>query len=270
MKDERTTRPPFSHKKDFMAKRPLYVASSDWHGQIGAWTQAPANRITGDSYFALKQIVDLCIELEVPLLAAGDLLDCDRPDSSTLREIFQQIDYLKAAKLPLLFTQGQHEKAYPAYLSLHDWPTHLHGDTASYALPGYKYLYFHGLDHHHADHLQEALKKIPENTGVLLCHQVWSNFMGVGCEGSLEMIPHAATVITGDYHKHLKIKVTGATGQEMTVLSPGATCLQDITEPAEHFAWVAYDDGTFESHKLKSRHVFDVGISAKPDLDAFL
>lgn len=251
-----------------MTKRIMYVASSDWHGQRGAWARMP--KIQGDSIFGVKQICDFCIDHEVPLLGAGDLHDVDRPDPLTLELIFNHFDRLQKAEVPFYFIRGQHEGKDPTpYFSLHPWPTHLEKKYAGISIPGLG-LNVYGLDHCSSDRLQQRLDTISPETDVLICHQVWGDFMGVGAEGVLSQIPHVRTVITGDYHQHLSLSVTGASGQTIQVLSPGAVCLQDITEPRQHYFWVAYDDGSFDAVLLKSRRVWDIVIRTQEDLEVFI
>ena len=201
-------------------------------------------------------------------MAQGDLFDTNFPDARSLQVCFEQMDRLQRAQLPVMYTQGQHEKSRPPYLSLHPWPSHMDSRSDALVCAGGK-RYVYGLDHRHADLLGDALAGVPD-VDILLCHQVWSDFMGLGVEGCLQQIPHVEVVLTGDLHKHLEKSVIGASGQEMRAFSPGAICMQEISEPAEHFVWLAYSDGAFESHQLKSRYVVDVAIENQEDLERFL
>lgn len=240
---------------------PLLAMTSDWHLAPGAWRRP--NTPKGDSYFALRQIVDYCLDQHICLVGAGDLFDVDRPDPMSLLVAFEQVARLSAAGLRLFFTQGQHERASPAYLSLVPQSFHIH---RSYVLIDGLRVY--GLDHTPADSLAKEIEAVPGNTDLLVCHQVWSNFMGVGAEGDLSSLSEPGApgiVLTGDFHDHRILPVGGC-----RAFSPGSTCLQDIGEPRDKAFFVLNDDLTVASVTLKTRKVSDVLIQNESELEEFL
>lgn len=196
-------------------------------------------------------------------MGAGDLYDDLQPSTAVLKQSFTFLDDMRRIGRRVVFTQGQHEKAAPPYLSLHPYPTHAHRKAISM-----RGLTLYGLDHVPASRLEAEVEQIPPGVDVLLCHQVWQEFMGVGFEGSLEMLVRPGgpwVVLTGDYHDHVCLDVRGT-----RVFSPGSTCLQDITEPRRKAFFVLYDDLSVESVPLKTRRVHDVTIRVPEDLELVL
>lgn len=246
-------------------KQVVAVLSSDWHADRGAWKKVPLLR--GDSLFGIGQLVDIAIAHGVPLIGAGDLFDSLKPETDVLAFVFRQVQRLAAAELSFWFTQGQHEKQYPPYLSLIPTPTHINNQLV--CLPDTDINVF-GLDHRLRADLPDALKTIPRNTDLVVCHQVWSEVMGRGDEGFLASIPYARMVLTGDFHKHQSMVVTSCSGHDMTVLSPGPVCLQDIAEERKKRCFLLYDDFSFESVALQTRMVFDMVMHTQDDLEAVL
>lgn len=225
-----------------------FAWTSDWHLSRLTWQHRP--RLTGDSFFALQQIVRFCRDRKCALLAGGDLLDKDRPDSAAIVELCQLMSQMAEAGLPVYYIQGQHERASPPWLASHGWPQHVHERAVS--LPGGL---MYGLDWQPATQLAEALARVPEGTRFFMCHQVWMEFMGniTQPEGSVHSVPHAQYVLTGDYHQHVSVECRAATGVRH-VVSPGAMSLRNLGEPPEKAFWHwSTTRGGFESVPLLSR-----------------
>ncbi len=240
--------------------RYILAATSDWHAALGAWVRRPD--IRGDAFFALRQIYQFCMEHQVDLLGAGDLLDSQRPDTQTLHQLFQFLNDLRRVERHVYFTQGQHEKASPPYLGLTGMAEHMHRRVQTI-----RGLSIYGLDHTEASHLPAEIEAIPP-VDLIMCHQVWGNFMGVGVEGRLEDLNKpggAAVILTGDYHEHRVLEVEGT-----QVLSPGSTCLQHIAEPREKSFFALKDDMTIESIPLRTRLTHDVLLETEKDLERLL
>jgi hypothetical protein len=172
-----------------------------------------------------------------------------------------------------LFIQGQHEKSYPPYLGLADKAAHVDYRNPSMRFPvtskpGWPTVA--GLDHCHSDALPEALEKAPE-CDIFLCHQVWQEFMNFGVEGSLKSITNANLIVTGDLHINRSLVLDKeAAFDRRVVLSPGAGCLTEITEPADHGFFVIYDDLSFEAFEVKSRKVFDAMFNNANDVECWM
>ena len=244
-------------------RRPILACSSDWHLERHAWVRHPT--LMDDAYYSLEQIVDLCLELNIPLIAAGDLFDKTLPDSKSVWIALQQMTRMQQAGLDVLFTQGQHElnKDKP-WLNLHSWPTHMHMHQVS--MNG---LTLAGLDYTPPSELKSKLATVcGKDIDVLICHQVWKEFMGnvPNVEASLSEVPlDKKIIVTGDFHSHECISVN-----TNTVLSPGSICLQSVNEPADKYVFILYDDLSTSSHKLKTRMVVNHELKTEQDLDDLL
>src|SRR4051812_15240067 len=104
---------------------PIAVVSSDWHLERNAYVGRPD--MWGDSYHALKQLVDRAVEHRAPLIGAGDLFDKAHPDAFTVKVAMEEIDRLADNDLAFYFTTGQHERSrHEQWMSVSDWSSHLH------------------------------------------------------------------------------------------------------------------------------------------------
>lgn len=234
---------------------PVAVVFSDSHLQDRAWKH---NTIIGDAYYSFEQIVDTAIELDVPLIGAGDLIDKVINGPGPAVFLRKQFEKLADAGLTLYYIQGQHEfHATTPWLQIGgDHAVHFHkkkiriGDLTLY-----------GLDFQSSEDLAKELKNIPKDVGVLVAHQVWAEFMGdiTLPEGSFKDIPRVSLLITGDYHKTIYKDVgLGATGQELSVFSPGSTCMQDISEPPDKHFGLLHADGVITIRNLATRPYLEV------------
>jgi hypothetical protein len=66
-------------------------------------------------------------------------------------------------------------------------------------------------------------------------------------------VRNAKVVLTGDYHKSTALKLDNGT----VVHSLGATSMQSIAEPTEHYCGLISTSGKFFKHKLTSRRVIE-------------
>ena len=101
-------------------RRPLLLATADWHLAPRAWANRPT--LKSDSYFALEQIVSMAIDEQLPIVAAGDLIDRQVNEQAPIEFVREQLDKLQANKIPLWFIQGQHELQARPWLRVHKWP----------------------------------------------------------------------------------------------------------------------------------------------------
>jgi hypothetical protein len=131
----------------------------------------------------------------------------------------------------------------------------------------------YGLDWTRPSEMEEALASIPEDTDIVIMHQVCMEFMGGvrECELTIATVPHAKLIIMGDYHVHETKTLRMADGRKALVTSPGSTCIQKINEePAKHF-FVLYDDLTVKSQPIKGRRVISAkGLLTYEDVDDFV
>lgn len=221
---------------------------SDAHSQRSAWNDHPVN---GDAAYALEQIADFAIEHNVAaVIGAGDLIDQQRNRAYPIAIIASFLDRLEDAGIPFYYIEGQHELDTPPWLSCHVHAQHLGGKMVRIGD-----LNYYGMNFTHADELQAELAKIPKTADVLICHQVWHDFMGelAQCQGRLADIPHVSCVVTGDFHETHELEVRGTDGRKFTVISPGSTCLQSINEPEDKHFFTIDDNMNIERHDLRSR-----------------
>ena len=208
---------------------PLFVFCADTHLVDGAWASRPA--IYGDSYYSFEQIVDYCIEHDLPLVIGGDILEKKQNLARPIAKLCENLTRMQLAKVPVYYIQGNHEYDRNApWLSVHSWPIHIH--MMPWIIRGAK---VHGLDWLPRGEIQEAFKQVPADTEILITHQVWKDLMGnVGrpeCE--LTDVHHVQTVLAGDFHITKTVESVNAQGQPIKMLSPGSTCMQDIGEVPE-------------------------------------
>ncbi len=222
-----------------------------------------------DERHAFSQIVDAAIAHRVDVIAAGDLIDKQSNRSETITFLYRQLDRLREDDLRFYYTQGQHDMDDPPWLSAHPAARHLHREACELAdLTAY------GLDWQPFGKLQEELAEIPDTVDLLVCHQVWSNWMGdiAAPQGSFEQIPGFIKYVhTGDLHQWRLEQKKNADGEKMMVLSCGATTQQTIIEPSTHHYALLYPDGKFEKKNLRSRVMIDSSLITKlEDLDLFM
>ena len=257
-------------------RKPVALFFADSHLDVSAWAARPT--LSGDSMFSFEFIVTQAINLGVKVVVgAGDLIDVKRPSPVVAKFIRVQMDRLKAAGIEFWFTQGQHEYAIPPWnAAIHDAPVWIHQQSKSIDMLGqHRSINVYGIDWTPADKLEEALELVPENTDVLVMHQVWDEFMGEvrGCEGSWSQVPFATTLFTGDYHAthHLRSENgrahVGAHGQPLTVISPGSTNMRKVDEPEDKHFFLLFSDNAWEKRKILTRPVLRVSAFDDDALD---
>lgn len=247
---------------------PLFVFCADLHLEDGAWSSRPG--IYGDAYYSFEQIVDYCIERRLPLILGGDVLEKKSNSARPIAKLFDGLTRMRSAAVPVYYIQGNHEYDRNApWLSAHDWPIHMH--EASFDINGAKVA---GFDWLPRGDIQEAFTRVPQNTDILITHQVWKDFMGnlgrTDCE--LTDVHHVQNVLAGDFHVTKTVKSVNAQGKPITMLSPGSTCMQDMSESPDKFFFVIFkeSDGSiaFEPKKLKTRRFLNYVVKDQDTLDA--
>lgn len=236
---------------------------SDAHSQTG--------RRGADSRFALRQSLRLAKKNEVDyLFFVGDNADRQKNRSSPIIDLLNVVRDAKLSDqdIDTLFIQGQHDMDDPPWLAS-SGAKHMH--KSSIELDG-KLIY--GLDFLPAERLQEELKEIPKDAYMLVCHQVWSEWMGdiASPQGSFADIPHVKQVVTGDLHQTCIETHRNKQGHKMKVVSCGATYQKAINEPSEHcvMLWDSAN-GSFEQLPLKSRKFIDwTPLLSQEDLEEFI
>lgn len=247
--------------------RPLFVFTADLHLEDGAWSTRPG--IYGDAYYSFNQIIDYCIDQGLQLILGGDVLEKKSNSARPIAQLCNGLSRMQAANLDVHYIQGNHEYDRNApWLSVHKWSRHIHKQTVT--INGVK---VYGLDWLPRGEIQAAFKEVPEDTDILIVHQVWKDFMGnVGrTECDLFDVHHVRTVLAGDFHVTKTVTATNAQGQPIQMLSPGSICMQDCGEDPAKFFFVIYGDekGNFEFRPvpLKTRRFLDYRVEDQALLD---
>lgn len=233
--------------------QPLFVFCADLHLEDGAWSSRPG--IYGDAYYSFEQIVDYCIEHKLPLILGGDILEKKQNLARPIAKLCHGLTRMQNANVLAYYIQGNHEFDRNApWLSVHPWPIHLH-DTG--VMFGDFNVY--GLDWHPKGEIQEAFQTlVPEDTDILITHQVWKDFMGeIGrTECELTDVHHARVVLAGDFHVTKDVQGVNAQGRPIRMFSPGSTAMQDMSESPDKFFFVVGAEGgniVVEPVQLKTR-----------------
>lgn len=245
---------------------PLFVFCADLHLADGAWTSRPA--IYGDSYYSLAQIIDYCVAQSLPLVIGGDVLDVKKNSARPVQQLCAQMSRMAAANLPVYYIQGQHElDRNVTWLSVHPWPVNV--NKTSFTIAGVN---LYGVDWLPRGEIQEAFKQVPPDTDVLVCHQVWKDFMkNVGRpECHLGDVHHVKFVLSGDFHVTTVETAPNAQGEPTQLVSTGSTCMQDISESPDKVFYVIHAGVSgFEivPQKLKTRRMKAYTVNSQELLD---
>ena len=205
------------------------LVTSDTHLSDKIWKHRP---IEGDSYHSWWQIINLTADLDCDaIVIAGDILDKQNNLSRAIEELMAGLRELDRREIEVYYNQGQHEYQSVPWLSLDKKVTWLNDYTVQCGQ-----LDMTGSDFLNNEGLQEYLKSSEvSEVEILVCHQVWLEFMGELCkpQGSFADIPdNVKYLITGDYHEHIYHKYGN-----LTVLSPGSTHLRSISEPEDKYVF---------------------------------
>ena len=248
---------------------PLFVFCADLHLEDGAWSSRPG--IYGDAYYSFEQLVDYCIEHALPLILGGDVLEKKSNSARPIAKLFEGLSRMRDAGVPVYYIQGNHEFDRNApWLSAHDWPIHMH--EARFDINGAKVA---GFDWLPRGDIQAAFTRVPQNTDILITHQVWKDFMGnlgrTDCE--LTDVHHVQTILNGDFHVTKTVTSANAQGKTVTMLSPGSTCMQDMSESPDKFFFVIGRIPTtnaiaFTPVQLKTRRFLNYVVKDQDTLDA--
>lgn len=246
---------------------PLFVFCADLHLDDGAWSTRPG--IYGDSYYSFSQIVTYCVSHNLPLVLGGDVLEKKSNSARPIAKLCAGLSQMQSAGVPVYYIQGNHEYDRNApWLSVHPWPQHMHSkgvcDIGGVSVAG--------LDWLPRGEIQSALSDVPQDTEILVTHQVWKDFMGnVGrpeCE--LTDVHHVGTVLAGDFHITKTVESKNAQNRPVKMLSPGSTSMQDIGEcPDKCFFVIAKDvDGfSFQRVDLLTRQFRQFVVETQEELD---
>lgn len=255
-----------------MAEEPLRIlTASDNHVEWQSF--ATHAELYADSYFAFQQLFTLAQQYSATgLLLAGDVVETQTPDSTSVSVILQTIDRFQEAGIPVWFIQGQHEfmDRLP-WLSLHEHPQHIH--RKSIRVNG---INIYGIDFQPAGRLEKEIADVPPDTDLVVLHQAWKELMkNLPSHGRLADVPYGNAIVTGDYHVHRKFDVVrNRDGRRIPVFSPGSTSLQSLIEDPQKFVflleWGAGNTPTHKSIPLLARRVYRIRAEQGDDLSEML
>lgn len=245
------------------------LITSDIHLSDTIWKHRP---IYGDAYHSWHYIIDYAIANSVDaVILAGDILDKQQNVAKPISELVHGLQKLDKAGIKVLYNQGQHEyqKEKPWLDVANCNAKHLSVDMAEeyFLSNGLKIA---GFDYCNDKTLAENLTKIGKDSTqgyLLVCHQVWKDFMGdVGRpQGCFDDIPaNVKILVTGDYHEHMVHKHNDGA---LWVLSPGSTHLRNLTEPADKAFFVLdvkSDSYRVVSETIPTRVKFEVATGKQP------
>lgn len=238
-----------------MAPKPIAVVAADTHLDELIWNDRP--EISGDAFFGFRQTVDLALDRQLPLIIAGDVVEClptNAPSSAVIAFLREQLDrFADAAPARFLCCNGQHDVT-PA--STTPWPVAIgHGDCYRHN----QVVPIDGVNFGFLSHMPGTMLKSwaqDLQCDVLICHQIWKELMGgSSVEGSVvDVHPDVRLLISGDLHQFKVVRVQRKNG-ELVAASPGATYMRKLGEPVDHFALIVRDDLSVVKKRLRSRVV---------------
>jgi len=244
------------------------ILTADCHVQRRAWLKRP--ELHGDAYYSFRQVVDLALRHRVPIIAAGDLIDRRINDQHPIAFLREQLGRLAEAGLRIYHVQGQHEwQEYP-------WLDSICPEAAVWLPPrglleiGPFQVY--GIDWTPASQLPEKLAQVPDETDVLVLHQVYSSFSpSPAAELRPEQLPDVRLALIGDTHVTGMLTEVNGNGNQVVTVSPGSLAMQAIDEPGNKYVFLLNDDGSLEKVKLRTRAVLrQQAIRDVPSMMTFL
>ena len=210
------------------------VGVGDPHYTESAWIHRQDT--AGDADLALRQAVDVALQYDVPLLAAGDIMDSARPSPEVVHKFVERVRPLRK----LLYIRGNHDdrspRSWPDLSGVCEWIGH--GEVVQVGPARVV-----GLDWTPGWALKPTLEKLQlreKRADVFTCHQSWKQIQTMGvAEGDLADIEMGSdsVVFTGDYHQSLELAVPG-TEQYIQVISPGSLHLTTIDEEVQKYVYL--------------------------------
>lgn len=237
------------------------LVASDLHLSDKIWKHRP---IEMDSYFSWKQIVEIAIEENCSsVVLAGDILDKQTNNSEPVYQLLSGLERLNSAGISVYYNQGQHEFQKTPWMSLNSKANHFNGHFSCLLID----MRWTGIDYCQPDDLQKFLSSpLVKHSDVLVCHQVWLEFMGEECkpQGSFYDIPkNVKYLITGDYHMTVCKKFG-----DLIVISPGSTHFRSIAEPENKHVFVL-ESNSVSTRELFTRRKIEIDSTSRPRDEVF-
>ena len=238
------------------------IVTGDNHLAPYTWSRHPSLR--GDGYFALKQIVDICLREKESLVILGDLFDAKKLDSRTVIEFHTQMDRLQKGGVPVYAIQGQHDLSDPPWVESHQNIIHVNKKMCLFD----ENTYF--LDYRDPETLAEDLKHIPKEAGALCLHQAFKQALpfeddigNTAWDFEASQIPeHVKLILMGDIHHDYTFNIGGHSFYYV-----GTTNLQAIDEPPDKSV-ILWKDNKITRIPLATRPFYRGTVVSKETLKA--
>lgn len=234
----------------------IAYAAGDWHYPErhggGAWTSSPD--IVGDTAFALDEVVGLCVQGEVPLLAPGDLTDGPDPEPAALAAMYETLRRLSTVGVNVLYVLGNHERG-------RDWLAPLGGVAVNVSgrvvtVPGG--VAITGLSYQPTVEAFVEATTATRRTPIGLYHQQWSELIKSG-PYSIGQLPDHGLSVCGDVHVRA---VLDKPQYPRRVLSTGPLSPQSIAEFDRPAVYAVYDDFSVREVAIKGRTFVRFGVES--------
>lgn len=250
----------------------LAIVVGDTHLAERTWSGR--RTLTGDSFNSFLQATTEAIRRRLPMVLLGDIFDAKNLSSGVLQFFCDQMNKLQEQNIPVYYVQGNHDCVTPPWPAVHKWPIHINAMCVRLGtFPGQQ-CDCYGLDYFPVARYAAELARIPETAKVLFTHQAWADFgkMGSSDAAMSQMLPRGITVATGDLHIAMYSRGVAANGDAVLLMSPGATCMQAINEPQQHFIYEMklQPDGvvSFDPIPLWTRLVREFVCTSQAEFDA--
>jgi len=244
-----------------------FAFTADLHLREQVWKSRPD--LTGDTYYALEQIVDWCVADRTNLVLGGDQFDSPYPSSADMHFLQVQVNRLRAAGLSVFAYDGNHDGQAVS------WIEQIHGlenlnERLTEICPGVP---AYALNFRPAPELAEALARVPATTQVLLLHQFDRNVVDI--PGQWDFDPAWIPPMTG-----LKVVLLGHIHRPSSHTDPvsrvvyaycGSPSMHEISETHPK-SFIVVDTQTWELRRqpLLSRHVATAVLPDEQTLSAFI
>ena len=230
----------------------LFTADLHLKNRDITWQLHPELR--GDTAFAIDQIIEYSEEINPDLFVlAGDAFEGKEQRGWPIDQARRLIDSVCCKSDGLLFVTGQHEQMSPGepqiLNAISDRAHHAHHLSFRWCNRD-----VYCMDYARPTDIEREIALIPEDTEILITHQVWEEFMGSRGEVAATSIATRGNllVITGDYHVCADHSVRCGT-RYIRLLSPGAVCMQRTNEPPQKYIGKLNPDLSVEWLPLKTR-----------------
>ncbi len=250
---------------------PAFIVCGDAHLDSLIWKAR--HKITGDAEAAFKAVVDLAIELHLPLVLAGDVFDHVNPSTPIILFFRQQMDRCQEECVDVYFIQGNHDKRredVPLVSALHHHPKWL-DMYASPDLPGGPVsiggVCCQGLDYDTRERIQEKIGSMHNRRrpDVLVMHQAVKQHLRFedAWNADLEWVPEdVKLIVLGDLHAQLQSSVRE--GQEAAYTC--STHPRNLRELESHHCLVVNEDLTWYREELPVRSMREFRLTANDQI----